>query len=192
LFNDSHCRIKTLNRVFNYKRHIVAQLKEYRPELVGMSVTTEIYPWAKTMSGLIKQAMDVPVIWGGIHPTSVPEEVMRNDTVDMVCVGEGEYPLLELVESMKKGAIDYSIRNIWFKRNGGLVRNEVRPLIADLDALPLSDPGLYAEWPGCLRSAIISPRRAAVRMPAVIAVTPFCTGSTREKDSMSAGAACRK
>jgi radical SAM superfamily enzyme YgiQ (UPF0313 family) len=61
----------------------------------------------------------------------------------MVCVGEGEYPMLELANSMEKGSIDYSIKNIWFKRNGQVIQNEVRSLIEDLDSLPMPDGELY-------------------------------------------------
>jgi len=63
--------------------------------------------------------------------------------VDMVCVGEGEYPMLELANSMQKGAIDYSIKNIWFKKDGRIIQNDIRPLIEDLDSLPMPDTSIY-------------------------------------------------
>ena len=143
LFDDENISIKGLARVFDCKKKLISELKAYQPDLIGISAVTDFYQWALGMTRLIKEAMDVPIILGGIHPTSVPERVISNESVDMVCVGEGEYAMLELVNSMAKGKIDTTIRNIWFKRNGTVIRNEVRPLIEDLDALPMPDKELY-------------------------------------------------
>ena len=143
LFDDENISVKWLSRVFDYKKRLISELKAYKPDLIGISVVTDFYQWACTMAKMIKQEIDVPIIFGGIHPTSVPERVIKNDFVDMVCVGEGEYPILELANSMEKGLIDYSIKNIWFKRNGSIIQNEVRPLIEDLDSLPMADKELY-------------------------------------------------
>ena len=143
LFNDVYIQINSLRRYFDFIKNIINNLIKYAPELIGFSVDTESYQWACQIAAMIKQEMDVPIIFGGIHPTSVPERVINNDFVDMVCVGEGEYPMLELVNSMQRGQIDYSIKNIWFKKNGQVIRNKVRSLIEDLDSLPTPDKELY-------------------------------------------------
>jgi len=143
LFDDENISIKWLSRAFDYKKKLISHLKAYEPSLVAFSVVTDFYQWACQIAAMIKQEMDVPIIFGGIHPTSVPERVINNDFVDMVCVGEGEYPMLELVDSMQRGQIDYSIKNIWFKKNGQVIRNKVRSLIEDLDSLPMLDKDLY-------------------------------------------------
>ncbi len=143
LFDDEIISVKPLNRLFDYKRRIVSDLKAYKPDLIGVSVVTDFYQWALTMARMIKEELDTPIIFGGIHPTSVPERVIQNDCVDMVCVGEGEYPMLELADSMEKGRLDTSIKNIWFKKDGQVIANEVRPLIEDLESLPLPDTDIY-------------------------------------------------
>jgi len=145
LFNDVYISFKTLSRIFDYKKTLLSELKAYNPDIIGFSTDTEHYQWASTLAKMIKSEMDTPIIFGGIHPTSVPERVIANDCVDMVCVGEGEYPMLELVHSMEKGSIDTSIRNIWFKRDGRVIANEVRPLIEDLDSLPMPDHTVFYE-----------------------------------------------
>jgi radical SAM superfamily enzyme YgiQ (UPF0313 family) len=143
LFDDENVSIKALAKVFDGKKKLIEELQAYKPDLVGMSVVTDFYQWAIGMTRLIKAAMDVPIILGGIHPTSVPERVIAEPGVDMVCVGEGEQALLELVDSMARGVVDHGIRNIWFKKDGQIIRNEVRPLVEDLDALPMPDKDLY-------------------------------------------------
>jgi len=143
LFDDEFITVKWLSHRFDYKEHLIRDLKEYKPDLIGISVVTGFYQWACTMARMIKEEMDVPIIFGGIHPTSVPERVIKNDFVDMVCVGEGEYPMLELVNSIQKGSIDYSIKNIWFKHNGNIIQNEIRELLDNLDSLPFADHDIY-------------------------------------------------
>jgi len=143
LFNDENVSIKKLAGLFDSKREIIDKLKKYNPDIVAVSVVTDFYPWGLEIAQMIKEKIGVPIIFGGIHPSAVPEKLMENEVVDMVCVGEGEYPMLELVESMSRGKIDYSIKNIWFKREGNIIKNDVRPLVENLDSLPFPDKGLF-------------------------------------------------
>ncbi len=143
LFDDVHIHHKALNRYFDHKQKIIADLLEYRPDLIAFSVDTESYAWASGMARAVKSRMEAPVIFGGIHPSSVPDHVIRNDAVDILCVGEGEYPMLELAESMARGEMDTHISNLWFKQQGKIVRNPLRPLLKDLDVLPYADHDLF-------------------------------------------------
>lgn len=142
-FNDENINIKWLHRIFDRKKALIAKLKSFDPDLVGFSIVSDFYTWACQMAEIIKKNLDVPIIFGGIHPTSSPYRVLKNKFVDMVCVGEGEYAFLDLAESLKMGSLDYSIKNIWFKKGDELIRNEMRPLIKNLDELPLPSKDLY-------------------------------------------------
>ena len=44
----------------------------------------------------------VPLIAGGVFPTFAPELVIKNEVVDIVCIGEGENALLDLCEANQK------------------------------------------------------------------------------------------
>ncbi|HPB68684.1 MAG TPA: cobalamin-dependent protein, partial [Candidatus Omnitrophota bacterium] len=110
LFDDEFITLKGLNRRFDYTKKIVRDLKGYQPDIISLSVVSSFYPWASRMAQAIKMEMDVPVIMGGIHPTSVPERVILNDAVDMICLGEGEAPMLELVNSMARRSLDSTIK----------------------------------------------------------------------------------
>ncbi|MDD5086260.1 MAG: radical SAM protein, partial [Candidatus Nanoarchaeia archaeon] len=93
---------------------------------------------------LIKSICKVPIIFGGIHVTSCPEEVIKNDFVDYAVLGEGEQAVVDLVENPKKT----SIKNTWVKKNGKIIKNPLRNLLANLDELPFPDRMLYhAEAP---------------------------------------------
>lgn len=144
LFNDESFTFLTLNRSFSDYEYIVDEIEAYGPDVIGFSVFSDFYLWACKLARMIKRKMpQIPIIFGGIHPTSVPEYVIQNEFVDMVCIGEGEYALLELVESLQNGRVDYSIRNIWFKRDGNIIKNPIRLLIDNLDTLPVPDKELF-------------------------------------------------
>ncbi len=145
LFDDENFTIAPLARFFDRQEDLLAQIQAFQPDLIGFSVVTDFYQWACRLARRIKAVMDVPVLFGGIHATSVPEKVLQQDCVDMVCRGEGEFALLDLADSMEKGLRDYTIPNIWFKKDGAIIRNDARPLIEDLDALPFADKDLFYE-----------------------------------------------
>ncbi len=131
-----------LSRVFNIKKRLAREVIDSKPDLIAFSVFTINYQWALEIARMIKQKISTPIIFGGIHATSVPEVVLENDCIDMVCVGEGEEAIVELVESLDKGE-RRDIPNIWFKQNNVIIKNELRDLIADLDSLPLPDKQLF-------------------------------------------------
>lgn len=142
LFNTTVVKNALLKKLFDVKDILVGQIVSSAPDLVAFSVLTGDYLWAADIAKSIKEKINVPIIFGGIHPTSVPEEVVKNECVDIICVGEGEYPLVELANSLKKG-IDYSIKNLWFKNRGNVIKNEIRPLLENLDALSFPDKEIF-------------------------------------------------
>jgi radical SAM superfamily enzyme YgiQ (UPF0313 family) len=80
--------------------------------------------------------LDIPIIWGGVHATLDPEDCLGY--ANMVCVGEGEGTMLELVSRYEAGEDWKNIPNIGFLENGQVVVNEVRPLIQNLAITPVS------------------------------------------------------
>lgn len=117
---------------------LIKLLVSLSPDLVGISVPSTSLMTAITLTREMKKKLNVPVIWGGIHPTLCPEDCIKY--ADFVCVGEGELPVWELVQALEKGDETDSIKNLWIKRKDGSVeKNRLRDLIADLDSLPYPD-----------------------------------------------------
>lgn len=136
-------RHRTLAKIFDQRRQMLRLVKDFRPDLVAFSVVSADYVWACATARMIKEWADVPIVFGNIHPTAIPDTVIRNDFVDFLVVGEGEYALLDLVNNLQDRKRDYSIPNVWFKRDGEIISNPLRPLIQDLDALPFPDRDLF-------------------------------------------------
>ena len=107
------------------------------PDLIGISLMSSHWRRVVALHEAIRARNDVPVIWGGIHPTISPDECLAY--ADMVCIGEGEAPMLELVRAMDSGTDYQSIPNIWIRDGNTLIRNEPRLREDDLDELPYPD-----------------------------------------------------
>ncbi len=124
-------------------------------DLVGISFMSNYYERAIQLTRAIKSNLNTPVIWGGIHPTVMPEESL--DHADMVCVGEGEDAVLELLARMSEGGGLSDIQNIWTKENGRIVSNPMRPLETNLDRFPHFDFGLEEHYVHDLRTDAVVP-----------------------------------
>lgn len=123
----------------NFSKKLIERINRFNPDFIGFSVMTEDYAWACKIAKLTKKITNKPIIFGGNHPTSCPEEVLKNDFVDYVVRTEGEEALLEIIENPKKT----NIKNVWMKKKGKIIKNDIRPLIQDLDSLPFPDKYLF-------------------------------------------------
>lgn len=149
LFRSFLFRNDCLDRISGYKDRLVKKAIDSGANLICISSTTTDYVWACSIAKKIKEKKDIPIIFGGFHPTAVPERVIKEDFVDFVCVGEGEEALLELVNALESGKKTTDIANIWCKEGGKVIANPPRPLVSDLDSLPFPDKDLfYNEYKG--------------------------------------------
>jgi radical SAM superfamily enzyme YgiQ (UPF0313 family) len=111
-------------------------LREFKPDLIGFSLTALTLDPAAEVTARIKQHFDVPVIWGGAGPTLEPERCLEH--ADLVCHGEGEELIVELAERLDAG-VDYAdLRGLWLERNGTIIKNPDAPLL-DLDKIAIPD-----------------------------------------------------
>lgn len=129
--------------VVDVVQEIQRELNESPPDLFAIAAMTTNYQYSIDL--VRKLCIPCPVIYGGVHPTLCPEEVLMEDNVDMVCVGEGDDALLELCDAIE-GGNDYDhIQNIWVKHeDGSIAKNPQRPFV-DLNRLPVPDWSLFDE-----------------------------------------------
>lgn len=64
-------------------------------------------------SRLVKQCSRVPVVWGGIHPSILPEQTVSHEAVDLVLVGEGEIAFRDLLSALDAGAPPGGVPGVW-------------------------------------------------------------------------------
>ncbi|MDD4899314.1 MAG: radical SAM protein [Candidatus Omnitrophica bacterium] len=103
---------------------------------IGISCLTATYSRAKELARTIKQIKpDSFVIFGGAHPTALPEESLTDKTVDLVVRNEGEVTLAEVCEAKYFGRDWSNIKGISFIKNGMIQHNPGRGY-AELDSFP--------------------------------------------------------
>jgi anaerobic magnesium-protoporphyrin IX monomethyl ester cyclase len=78
---------------------------------------------------------NVPIVWGGVHVSLLPEQSIENPLVDIIVAGQGEITFLELVKSLKEGKTLTGIQGILFKKDGKVITNETRPF-TDINEFP--------------------------------------------------------
>jgi len=129
------------------KKSIRLKLNSFKPDIVGFQCTTGMQNWVYAIAKFIKEEIDnkILIVVGGAHPTYFPE-MINEKYIDVICRGEGEYPMLELADRIHSGKDFTDIENLWVKKNGTIYRNEMRPLLQDLDMLPFPDRELYKEY----------------------------------------------
>ena len=118
-------------------RLLCSELAKFKPDLIALSLRTIAVRRAAEVTDLLHAEFDVPVVWGGIEPTIEPERCI--DQADIVCIGEGEEPLLQLVRRIDRGEKYTDISGLWVRQDGEVARNPVPAPIADLNALPFPD-----------------------------------------------------
>ena len=115
------------------------KMRDFKPGILAYSVTTGEH---KHMIALNKQLKDKGFkfvsVFGGCHPTFFPD-MIHDEGVDTVCIGEGEYVVKELADNLEKGLPIDNIQNLHIKKDNEIIKNPARPLIENLDELPLPD-----------------------------------------------------
>ena len=106
-------------------------------DLIGITLMTNFFDGAVQITKNLKRGIDIPLIWGGVHPTIRPAECLKY--ADMVCIGDGEDAILELADKIQSGEDISDIKNIWIRADREIIENPLRPLHKDLDVYPAPD-----------------------------------------------------
>lgn len=106
-------------------------------DLVCLSFLSDNFTRAGAMTRYLAPKIKAPILWGGVHSTIEPEGSM--EYVDILCRGEGDEALPEFVELYAAGEPYHKVKNFWFKKDGEIIRNPLRPLLQDLDSNPWPD-----------------------------------------------------
>jgi anaerobic magnesium-protoporphyrin IX monomethyl ester cyclase len=137
-----------LSRLFG--RNNIAVLNEYinkfDPKVICFSAVATEYDLIMNMARYIKRHYpDIYLLGGGIHITLNTESALSDD-FDALCVGEGEYPALELVQQLENGKIPSGISNLWIRHGAEIEKNPPRCFLEDLDSLPFPDRIMWQKW----------------------------------------------
>ncbi len=127
------------------KKEFIEKIKEFAPDAIGFSARTTAIPFITDMVNWLDEELpEIPVAIGGYHAILVPDECIAIRGIDMVIVGEGEYPWRDYLDTLRDNNPRTDIDSINFKLSDGtIIKNPVAPLIEDLDTLPFPDFELF-------------------------------------------------
>jgi len=133
--------------ISNNAGYILREISRAKPDIAAFPTITGIHRWVLEVASLIKRnKIKTLVVLGGPHPTYFPE-IIENENVDIICRGEGEYPMLALAGALSGDNTDIkNIPNLWVKSDGIIYKNEMMPLVQNLDELPFPDRELYSKY----------------------------------------------
>ncbi len=146
-------------------RKIEERLSRFQPDLIGATCVTMNFPSTvkilQTCKALSPQST---ILMGGPHVTFTAVQTLRDfPVVDMIARGEGEVTLKELVRALDDGKNLQEVKGLSFRSQGKILETEDRPLIPDLNILPLPDRTLFP-----------LSRYLAMRVPASILTSRGC------------------
>ncbi len=119
-----------------YDNILINRIKKKPYKYIGLSCYTTDYNTTLKLIKKIKKALpDVKIIIGGPHVTLRPKDpFLSKAPVDVVIIGEGEYPLLNI---LKKKKSLHEIDGVCFKEKGKIIINKPQCLAKDLTHIPL-------------------------------------------------------
>jgi anaerobic magnesium-protoporphyrin IX monomethyl ester cyclase len=130
---------------------IVERVRRDDQTLLAYSTPTTYYRFYRELNAEVRRrAPSALSLFGGPHPTFFPQ-MIEDEGVDAICIGEGEQAMLELVSAVAEARPFTAIDNWWVKRDGVVHRNPVRPLLDDLDSLP---PPAHGVWRRAVSRAV--------------------------------------
>lgn len=113
-------------------------IRDFSPDIVGVNNlftrqrenAHKIYAMAKKVS------KDIIVVAGGAHPTVLPENVLSDENVDYVVLGEGETTFPDLIGFIEGRAGISSLDGVGLRAGGVVKIIPKKRFISDLDAIP--------------------------------------------------------
>ena len=124
------------------KEQFIARLRREAADIIGFSVVTNQWPYAKKLAVWAREATEVPLMCGGIHTMAAAEEILQSRVFDFIIRGEAEEAFEEFVDKLSKNQDPSEVKNLGFLQNGELRLNPLRPL-PDVKKLPFKDYDIF-------------------------------------------------
>lgn len=122
---------------------LIEKIAQTEPDIIGISCYTINMTAVNILADRIKSKIgNIPIVLGGIHPTSLPRETLKEiQYADYIVVGEGEESFLELVNNISnKDRLVFPIKGVIGRENDYF---QPRPLIEDIDSIPFPKRDFY-------------------------------------------------
>jgi radical SAM superfamily enzyme YgiQ (UPF0313 family) len=142
------CDVEIYNQDINHypDSHLTEYLDNNKFDVVGLGVIGGYYQYKKllSLSNSINRSKNRPLfILGGYGPTPEPEFFLKKTQADIIVLGEGEETFKEILSHLNHRTSWRDCLGIAFREGDTITVNERRPLIADIDSIPLPAYDLF-------------------------------------------------
>lgn len=109
------------------------------PRIVGISAMTANVAGGYRIASIVKSVdSSAKVIFGGIHATVMPDEILEQGYIDFVVKGEAEYTFPELIRQIKNDRIELDkLENIGLREDGKIVYTKTLTKMVDVNEVPI-------------------------------------------------------
>ena len=124
------------------REQFISRLQRESADIIGFSVVTNQWPYAKKLAAWARRTTDAPLVCGGIHTMAAGEEILQSKLFDYIIRGEAEEAFAEFVDRLSKNQDPSGLNNLGYRLNGSSRFNPLRPL-PDLKKLPFKDYDIF-------------------------------------------------
>ena len=118
-------------------QNLLDLLVERGIEVVGLSVrASAFHRMAKFLTERIRSELGIPIVWGGMHPTFLPELCIP--IADAIAIGEVDHAVVDFFKAMDEGRSLRECKSFWVREEEGIFKNELARLV-ELDDIPFRD-----------------------------------------------------
>lgn len=119
------------------EKQIIEKLKEFNPDIIGVTCGYTIYEEDSIrIAELVKKNSKALVVFGGAHTSANPKHVLKNRSVDIAVIGEGEITFSKIIENFNNKNKLKKIKGIAYRDKNKIKINPPSEYIRDLDSLP--------------------------------------------------------
>jgi radical SAM superfamily enzyme YgiQ (UPF0313 family) len=152
IFQDAMLDIDFLAKLFSYEDYIINSYDFSDVLFIAFNVPTDYYRYFLKIAYKIKRKEpDIPIVFGGIHPSSAPETVLEEKCGDYVAVGEGDSSIVEYAKYFE-GSLKEIPLGLWRFDGKKIIKNGTGKFVKYLDFLPFPDKKLFYDKMPYLKS----------------------------------------
>ena len=123
------------------------KVETFSPDLIAISVTESTFLRGIFLLDDLRfnRKHEILTIIGGVFPTFAPDRVLREASIDIVCVGEGDVALVELCERLRSSRNFDDVANLWIKKSNETAIKKLTGPAIDINQLPSLDFSIFED-----------------------------------------------
>ena len=121
-----------------HDKAIESVVDDFHPDIIGITCQTSLVYSTIELSRKLKRVFpETKIIVGGVHASIRPQDLLQDDSINCVAIGEGELTMFEYVQAVESGRDWTKVPGIASIKNGQVMFAPVRDMVKDIDIFPM-------------------------------------------------------